>query len=124
MNKKIKPYYFIVPLVVYPFDVLVSIGQSDDELKEVLLKHEIKWEKIIKLDGTGRYILLKGNQSIIRTKNIVSTCEDYGILQHEIFHCVTYILDRIGMKFNLHESDEAYSYLIQYLTEKIYENLK
>lgn len=46
-----------------------------------------------------------------------------GFLAHEIFHCVEFTFSFIEMKVN-EESSEAYSYLIQYITEKIYEMFK
>lgn len=47
---------------------------------------------------------------------------DYGTLAHEIFHAVTFILTRIGMSLT-NESDEAYAYLIGYLTKEIYKHI-
>lgn len=114
---------FIVPLVVYPFDVMISLGQSDEELKKNLLKYNIEWDNSMKCAGRGSFILLPKNQTIIRLSNYPETCEDYGFLQHEVFHCVTMILDKIGMKFIPRKSDEAYSYLIGYLTTEIYERI-
>ena len=120
MSKKMN---FIVPLMVYPFDVMASIGQSDGELKKDLAKYNIEWNDNFKIVGKGRFIMTDKNQSLIRLLNYPDTNEMYGFLQHEIFHCVTHIMNRIGMKFKLHTSDEAYSYLVGYLTEKIYDKL-
>jgi hypothetical protein len=113
----------IIPLIVYPFDVMISLGQSDQELKKSISKFSIEWDENMKCVGAGRFILLPTNQSIIRLSDYPETCEHYGALQHEIFHCVTMVLDRIGMKFIPLKSDEAYSYLIGYLTTEVYKRI-
>jgi len=46
-----------------------------------------------------------------------------SILAHEIFHCTCFLMDRVGIKYS-DDSDEAYAYMIQYLTTKCYEKLK
>jgi hypothetical protein len=117
---KKKKLNFIIPLIIYPFDVMVSLGQSDKALKADLLKYDIEWDDNIKCVGKGRFVLFFTNQSLIRLSIYPKTFEDYGALQHEVFHCVTMVLDRIGMKFIPRKSDEAYSYLIGYLTTEIY----
>lgn len=122
--KREKKLNFIVPLVIYPFDVMVSVGQSDDELKESLSKFNCEWDESMSYIGNGRFIINENNQSIIRLANYPETYFELGVLAHEIFHCVTHVLNRIGMKFILYKSDEAYSYLIGYLTEEIYNKLK
>jgi hypothetical protein len=120
---KKKKLNFIIPLIIYPFDVMVSLGQSDKELESELLKYDIEWDDIIKCIGKGRFVLFPNNQSLIRLSICPKTNEDYGVLHHEIFHCTTMILDRIGMKFILQKSDEAYAYLIGYLTTEIYKKI-
>lgn len=114
---------FIIPLEVYPFDVMVSIGQTDAELKKSLERKSVEWEDKMCLKGNGLFYMNSQNQSIIRVRFIPVNPVDYGVLQHEIFHAVTFILDRIGMKFMLLKSDEAYAYLVGYLTEQIYTRL-
>lgn len=115
---------FIVPLIIYPFDIMVSMGQSDEELKQTLSEVGSSWDDKMSIVGVARFSMNEHNQSVIRLPKIPSTNNELGILQHEIFHCVTYILDRIGIKLVLGKSDEAYSYLIGYLTEQIYEVLE
>jgi len=120
---KSKSKNFIIPLVVYPFDVMVSLGETDDQLKNVLTKLNVEWEDLMKCEGKGRFIMNGKNQSIIRTSFYPKTCEDYGHLQHEIFHAITFIMSRVGMKLKLLQNDEAYAYLICYLTTEIYKKI-
>lgn len=124
---------FIVPLVVYPFDIYVSIGETDGDfkngIKRVMTKEMFKelCEDPVACNlaqyAKGRTLVLTSNQTIIRVKNTPEYPEDYGVLQHEIFHAVTFIMDRVGMKFKLLCSDESYSYLIQHVTTEIYKRL-
>lgn len=117
---KSKSINFIIPLVVYPLDLMVSLGETDKQLKKALAKTQTEWDDNMTITGTGRFIMNDDWTSIIRTKVFPETPAHFGILQHEIFHAVTNMLDRIGMKFIPLKSDEAYSYLIEYLTVQIY----
>lgn len=114
---------FIIPLVVYPFDVMVSLGQTDYELKKALKKFNCEWDDNMICAGAGRFYLNNNNQALIRIWNYPETNEDCGTLSHEIFHIVTHILNRIGMQFKLGTSDEAYSYLVGFLTKEIYNKI-
>ena len=73
--------------------------------------------------GIGRYCLFKSGQSLIRIKGKPKTPEEFGTLQHEIFHIAASLLWRIGMKLKVKSSDEAYAYLIGYLTTEIYKKI-
>ena len=120
---KQKSLNFIIPLVVYPFDVMVSFGESDKQLEMALGKYNIKWSDNMKVIGQGLFYMTESNQSIIRLKKVPQSDDEFGYLHHEIFHAVTYILDRVGMKLILGKSCEAYAYLTGYITEEIYKRL-
>lgn len=98
---------------------MFSFAQTDDELKGSLKKHKIEWEDTLKMDCPGMYIRLKRNQPVIRLRDYPITVTDYGVLQHEIFHAVDQILKYIGITLS-DDSDEAYAYLIEYVTREIY----
>ena len=119
---------FIIPLVVYPFDVMVSIGESNEEITSRLEALNISTqdiELIIFNDETvqGRAVMLSSNQTIIRIRRTPRTAVHYGQLQHEIFHAVAFIMERIGTPLQIMVSDEPYAYLVQYLTTEIYKQL-
>ena len=124
--KKKKSKNFIIPLVIYPFDVMVSLKQSDVELVETLNKFGIdtsdnnmwKFEE----NGIGRCISFPTGQLLIRLAHHPKSNEDFGTLQHEIFHAVHFFMKRMRMKLNM-KNDEAYAYLIGYLTQEIYKNI-
>jgi len=121
------PQNFIVDLHVYPFDIMVSIDESDEVLFKQLKDVNIPIEEISKSqyepNGVGRYCLFEGGQSLIRMKKTPLTPFEFGILQHEIFHCATALLWKMNVKFKMKVSDEAYAYLIQYITEAIYNHV-
>lgn len=120
--------HFIIPLVIYPFDVLVSFDETDDSLLRTLKKYGNEPEdchELVNMDYTvrGRCVMLPSNQTVIRIKRQPRTHMMVNIIAHEVFHAVTFILDRVGMKLLIGTSDEAYSYLVAYLTEEIFKRL-
>jgi hypothetical protein len=124
-----KSLNFIIPLVVYPFDVMVSIGETDIALEKTLTKFGIKedgtqWRLEDSPTTQGRCCLFDTNHGLIRLRRKPKLPVEFGQLQHEIFHYVTFILERIGMELIVMKSDEAYSYLIGYLTTEIYKKIK
>lgn len=66
-----KKQNFTIPLVVYPFDVMVSFGQTDDELLKTLSK-SLTDDKMINKDvwsdneKEGRTIMFLSGQTLIR----------------------------------------------------------
>jgi hypothetical protein len=123
---KPKALNFIIPLQVYPFDVMVSLGEKDTDLIAKLNKMGVDTTDKGITDYTpsarGRCIMFEGGQTLIRIYRYDKSCDFYGHLAHEIFHAVEFIMDRIGMKL-VRESDEAYAYLISYLTTEIHKRL-
>lgn len=124
MKQKPKTVNKIIPLVVYPLDVMFSAGEDNNVLFRKLTNAGVDKQEVKLADyeetGIARYCLFKSGQSLIRIKAIPRSPQDYGLLQHEIFHCVTAVMWRIGMRLKIKTSDEAYAYLVGYLTEQIY----
>ena len=52
---------------------------------------------------------------LIRFKDDI---DNPGIIAHEAFHAVIFLFEKIGIKFS-YDSEEAYAYLIEYLTNEI-----
>lgn len=125
---------FIIPLHVYPFDVLFSIGETDEQFRKSIRKYcppsvinDLGEDPLIlKFTETskGRTVHLNStNQTFIRLKHYPKTCSDYGDIAHEIFHAVEFIFHKIGLHHSV-ESGEAYAYLVGYLTKEIYKRLQ
>lgn len=47
----------------------------------------------------------------------VSDSRDVGLVAHEIFHLVCFIMDRRGISYS-QENDEPFAYLIEYVTNR------
>jgi hypothetical protein len=124
---KNKSKNFIIPLVIYPFDIMVSFGETDEQILKRWSHYnlsEIDKNGLIMSDTViGRFHMMECNASVIRFKHMPETCFDYGILAHEIFHAVTHIMNKVGLKFKIFSNDEAYAYLMGYVTTEIYKKL-
>lgn len=109
---------------VYPFDILVSF-QSNKDFKKTLKKClPIKYYNEIENsigNGNARTTLFSNNAISIKFNNIEDI--NHGHIAHEIFHAVSMMFDNINMKLSS-DSDEAYAYFIQYVTNEIYKLLK
>lgn len=116
---------FIIPYHIYPFDLMVSIGETDAELKKALKEYGTEWLDDYSYEDKveGRFVMNKKHQSLLRVPRKPTNPQDKGVLAHEIFHAVEFVLDRIGLPHTL-ETGEAYAYLIDYITTEIYKKLK
>lgn len=111
---------FIIPLVVYPFDVMVSVGETNEQLKGKLDKFNVDYRNYFEHPvNLGRSTLFHSKQTLIRFRKYA----DHKTIAHEVFHAVTCLLTEIGMPFNIDHNDEAYAYLIGYLTGEIYKRI-
>jgi hypothetical protein len=108
----------IIPLDVYGHDVAVSIGQSDDDLYEQI-QENISRKQFDKHMANQKSIAtthkLKTGSILIRFKDDIN---DPGIVAHEAFHAVVFLFKKIGIDF-VYESEEAYAYTLEYLTNQI-----
>lgn len=121
--KKQKSDNFIINLTLFPYDVMVSLGQTDDEFKDSLnIFDGLEWDDEMKTSGPAKYFMLSGNQSVIRLRDYPTTNTCYGYIQHEIFHCVMAILAKMGVTCT-DSSEEVYAYMTEYLTEQIYDRI-
>ncbi len=121
IKKTIKSKFEVIPLVIYPFDVCLSINQTDEELIKKMENQDLCGsEPLFNLPDTclGRCVMLPSNLTVIRLK--IEKHIPHGVIAHEIFHATTFIMDRIGTKLKLMVSDEPYAYLLNYLTDEIY----
>lgn len=119
----------IIPYQLYPFDVMFSLGETDEQLTTTINKHLKDYPKDDIDEMTrqrpgqqGFCMMFSGGATLIRIYKYPKSCNDYATLQHEIFHAVEFLMNRIGVKHSL-ECGEVYAYAIQYLTEQIYRKL-
>ena len=126
-----KAINFIVNWKVYPFDVMVSIGETTPIVIGRIEKLGYKLNTLekdaleIKSSGrtVGRTVMLENGATVLRLKRFDTLPINFSILSHEVFHCVEFLMDRIGIPLT-DSSSEAYSYAIQYLTNEILAKLR
>jgi hypothetical protein len=116
--------YFIIKLEIYPFDIMVSINEADEVLFKRLIDYDIKKKELkdLKFNGAGRTVIFDTNQIVIRINS--KKLNIHQSISHEVFHAVTFLMDRIGDVFDIDKNAESYAYLIGYITKQIYNRLK
>lgn len=123
---------FIIKLEVYPFEIMFSLGDSDKKLKNILRKkltkeafaYAYKDDFLLGFnknsEQAGHTLFLgKHSQTIVRLGKKPSR----GVVAHEIFHAIMMIMNNLKMPLCF-KNDEAYAYLIGYVTDKFYEKIK
>jgi len=122
------PRSFIVSGTVYPFDVIFSIDETDDDLKtllnDILPKGtSTKLAMNINESCNGRAVRLSSGQYVVRLKRAdLQLPVFHGVVAHEIFHVTTFMMDHIGVPHDVLKTEEAYAYLNGYLTQEFYRN--
>lgn len=128
----ISPQQFEIPVDIYGRYILVCINEEDEEdeeVKRILLESGYSEKKSSKVSsywpvGIGAFThVFKNRNCLMRFKIDNIDPEFHEQVAHEIFHCAAGILDYIGIPLGS-KSEEAYAYLIGYITRQFYENLK
>ena len=125
---------FVIPLVIYPFDIMISIGETDEAFRKALMRHippnclkDIESDPdILNLGNTtdGRTVsYANGHQTVIRIKNYPDIVRWQGVLAHEVAHACFFILWRMGIPLEIGKTDEVYAYTVDYVTTEIYKRL-
>jgi hypothetical protein len=108
----------VIPLEVYGHDVVVSIGQIDkdlyEQIKENISKKDFK-KHMAKQTAIATTHKLRTGGILIRFKDDI---DNPGIVAHEAFHAIVFLFKKIGISF-CYESEEAYAYALEYLTNEI-----
>lgn len=108
----------VIPLEVYGHDVVVSIGQTDkdlyEQIKENISKKDFK-KHMAKQTAIATTHKLRTGGILIRFKDDI---DNPGIVAHEAFHAIVFLFKKIGISF-CYESEEAYTYGLEYLTNQI-----
>ena len=123
MKKKPNKLNFVVNTGVYPVDIMVSLGETDIEFERKLRRFTYIKDHQVKMKGSGRCVFLDNGACYIRLWNYPERSSDFGSLSHEILHAVFAVLGYVGVKFEDNISEEAFTYLIGYLTNQIYKKL-
>lgn len=110
----------IIKLVVFPYNIWYCFGVSDADFRKLVARKGLIWDKGMNLENkAGCAFQFDRGQTCLRLPKIPYTCQDYGILAHEIFHAVDMVLRRMGITLSA-DSDEVYAYTIDYVTKEVY----
>ena len=113
----------IIRVDIYNRDVLVHCGSikplrkylskflSQDAIKEIC--DSLRECKL------GRTLQIKDGGILVYMPKEPSVAKEIGALVHELFHAAYFILQKAGIDCN-DSADEAYAYLLQFLSEKVF----
>lgn len=129
-TQKIKSCFTVIDIPIYKGWVMVSINQTDEQFVKSYMKARGITDRTAAIIACshvqkeieaeqGKTAHMNGNV-MIRVYSDLKTAEDYNTLVHELFHATDFVLDYRGLKL-VDGSDEAYSYLIGYMMEKVME---
>ncbi len=129
--------FVYVNIELYSHYVCFSINQTDAQFLQSMHSHKLvnkkdknvvdilldPFKENVSTTSSGICVKYPGGGIVIRTFRDLVTPEGLGTISHEIYHAAMYILDCKGMSPNEH-TEEAYAYLIGFLTKKFYESFK
>lgn len=118
--KSTKPKHFVIDLIIYPMDIVISIGETEETIIKNFPGFTAEHIKLEESDKARTY--LENDRILIRFRGIPNTPEERGDEAHEVFHAVCYAMQYIGVSFTA-KGAEAYSYLIDYVTTELEKNI-
>jgi hypothetical protein len=114
-----KAKHFIINYTVYPFDLLVSVCESDTTIRRVLedkLPEDLHDQiDVVFKDSNARTVCFQNGATFIR----FSVEPWQGLIAHEALHAVEFLMQSIGNE----QVNEAWNYLLQYIVSQINKNL-
>lgn len=120
MNKS-----FFVNLKVYPVDVLVVFGEEEfllSRLQSSQCSEWLRWyEEELEAMDQG-YVVYSSQGILLWLRQEPHDQHSMSVLCHEIFHLTVKIMQFIGSDLSV-TSEEAYAYLLQYLSQQIFNKL-
>ncbi len=119
---------FLIQHKVFDSQTTVVIDESDKKIARWIEKNttiEVCDDllEVIKCHGLAR-TALHGSFTMIRFNEWSGTNRDISLLAHEAFHLTEFIYDRIGIKYDMEISGEAFAYFIQNTVDQILEHLQ
>lgn len=111
---------FVLSPDMYPFRVLVSIGENAEQLKKSAKKRcNIDIDSSFTESGVkGMALDFEKGRLVLWLQHFPKDPFSLSVLSHEIFHITTFAMNHIGIILTK-DSDEAFAYMISWLTEEI-----
>ena len=112
------PAFHVVKFGGYPFDILLCVGASKEQIVEKLaelgVEMTVRERKNLGISETSAAstVVLKGGQFVISLRSYDGAAADLGVLCHEAFHAVWALMARIGVVAS-DDSEEALAYALQ-----------
>ena len=124
-----KNYSKIIPIDLYCRDILFIFGDKVYLQKSIRKYHtQEQTDELMKVFDNvdehtqGRTVLnFCNNAFIVWQPHLPQSVFDMQFLVHEIFHATKALLENAGISLS-DESEEAYAYLIGYITKKVLES--
>lgn len=117
--KKEKPIFKVIDAGIFPFDILFTIGSTEEEIIKYLenkcnYKLDDQEKKHIDIKGKGgRTVRFKNNSLLCWTKK-----KHIPIIAHEVFHVAELVMGITRTPLN-DDTSESYAYLIEFLWRQI-----
>ena len=110
-----------IPCDIYRWNVNVFLG-SHEEFRNYV-KNKLKDKSLLQVvdeeePGIGDYYFT-GGKMIIRIGEFPTTPTEIGIAAHEALHATMYILDWANVKYEQNGSNEAFTYLQEWILTNI-----
>lgn len=108
----------------YPFDVLLAIGATNQQIVDVADEYGIELTARerknpgVTDEGIAATVMLKSGDIIIALRSFDGSLHDIGVLCHEAFHAVWALMLRIGVEPS-EDSEEALAYALQDITTRL-----
>ena len=135
---KIKSKAFAIDLAIYPYTVFVCF-KNLIELEELLKTHKYG------CDASTAVTVIEKVSTYVKENNCAGYCDDctlpngnliiyfpvtnikdmnyyFNMIPHEAFHAAEMVLSNVGVPLTK-SSDEAYAYLISYISEQIFQQI-
>lgn len=119
MNKTKKPIIFLQEWGTYPFDTIIAIGGTIEDIENFFKIKKFKFkddlrEKLNKSLSSyaATFFDEKDHTTLVWFKR--DSFKNMGIVAHEIFHLVNYVFSFIGIS-----EEETFAYQMQYLINNI-----
>lgn len=111
-----------IDMVIYPFSLIIFFRQEFNIINKILKERiDDKYYSDIELlneDFDAKTVSFPSGHTVISFIKL-----DRGLIAHEVFHAVSYIFNHINIPFS-DDTQEAYAYLIQYITQQIDDNIE
>lgn len=129
--KELKRINFIIPLIIYPFDVMISFNENYDQFANAVVK---KWgseilddfNKCPKANSVGLTYVFTSEKClccILKINGLKKDANGIGTIAHEVFHAADFVLEKCGLQLN-RNSYEAFAYFVGYLMQEIYKKIQ